>query len=386
MTFIAMELIRGDKLSDLLAKEKLTVARALEIAIEIGEGLSRAHERGIVHRNLKPANIMITYDGHVKFIDFGLAKLMERAMPEDSDVAAAVRGGTASGVVMGTPCPRSKLEVSRSIIEATFSASESFLRDTDRFDPLQKGERVETLNAIINTPAPPLEDSVDAALTPPLQRVLDGSLAKDATDRYPEMKALLSDLRLAKRDSDSRGSGAKPWRGPRQARALLTPRRSWALPLAIGAAAATIGIYVYSVREPPPPRLSGPVQVTLALGVEDFPTWSPDGRSIAYAASETGVFRGGNWDIMITQVGGGEPLNRTADGTYRRRGSFPLLGAGRPMERRSRRYFHRIATAVGSPAPADPSWSPREIPSRSDRSSGLVAPLTDEDGGRIANL
>ena len=228
VTFIAMELIRGDELSDLLAKEKLTVARALEIAIEIGEGLSRAHERGIVHRDLKPANIMITYDGHVKFIDFGLAKLMERAMPE----------------------------VSRSIIEATFSASESFLRDTDRFDPLQKGERVETLNAIINTRAPPLEDSVDAALTPPLQRVLDGSLAKDATDRYPEMKALLSDLRLAKRDSDSRGSGAKPWRGPRQARALLTPRRSWALSLAIGAAAATIGIYVYSVREPPPPRLS----------------------------------------------------------------------------------------------------------------------------------
>ena len=102
VTFIAMELIRGDKLSDLLAKEKLTVARALEIAIEIAEGLSRAHERGIVHRNLKPANIMITYDGHVKIIDFGLAKLMERAMPEDSDVAAAVRGGTASGVVMGT--------------------------------------------------------------------------------------------------------------------------------------------------------------------------------------------------------------------------------------------------------------------------------------------
>ncbi len=102
VTFIAMELIRGDKLSDLLAKEKLTVARALEIAIEIAEGLSRAHERGIVHRNLKPANIMITYDGHVKIIDFGLAKLMERAMPEDSDVAAAVRDGTASGVVMGT--------------------------------------------------------------------------------------------------------------------------------------------------------------------------------------------------------------------------------------------------------------------------------------------
>ncbi len=222
------------------------------------------------------------------------------------------------------------------------------------------------MNAIINTPAPPLEDSVDAALTPPLQRVLDGSLAKDATDRYPEMKALLSDLRLAKRDSDSRGSGAKPWRGPRQARALLTPRRSWALPLAIGAAAATIGIYVYSVREPPPPRLSGPVQVTLALGVEDFPTWSPDGRSIAYAASETGVFRGGNWDIMITQVGGGEPLNRTAD--YDGVDSFPSWSPdGTSIA------FHSNRDGGGVFVMSPLSGAPRR----------LVAP---EDGGRIANL
>ena len=210
---------------------------------------------------------MITYDGHVKFIDFGLAKLMERAMPE----------------------------VSRSIIEATFSASESFLRDTDRFDPLQKGERVETLNAIINTRAPPLEDSVDAALTPPLQRVLDGSLAKDATDRYPEMKALLSDLRLAKRDSDSRGSGAKPWRGPRQARALLTPRRSWALPLAIGAAAATIGIYVYSVREPPPASadlrdhnvpIATAKHAGLACGIGDGTAIGRPGRKVLDAEGE----------------------------------------------------------------------------------------------------
>ena len=186
------------------------------------------------------------------------------------------------------------------------------------------------MNAIINTPAPPLEDSVDAALTPPLQRVLDGSLAKDATDRYPEMKALLSDLRLAKRDSDSRGSGAKPW------------------------------------REPPPPRLSGPVQVTLALGVEDFPTWSPDGRSIAYAASETGVFRGGNWDIMITQVGGGEPLNRTAD--YDGVDSFPSWSPdGTSIA------FHSNRDGGGVFVMSPLSGAPRR----------LVAP---EDGGRIANL
>lgn len=79
--------------------------------------------------------------------------------------------------------------------------------------PFRAPSGAETLNAIINTPAPPL-DSVDAALAPQLQRVLDGCLAKDASDRYPEMKALLSDLRLTKRDADSRASGVKPWAGP----------------------------------------------------------------------------------------------------------------------------------------------------------------------------
>ena len=128
VTFIAMELIRGEKLIDVLAKEELTVARALEIAIEIAEGLSRAHEKGIVDRDLKPAKIMITYDGHVKIIDFGLAKLMEHATQTDSNVPTTVRGRTASGVVMGTNSYMSPEQARGLKVDhgTTFSAPESF--------------------------------------------------------------------------------------------------------------------------------------------------------------------------------------------------------------------------------------------------------------------
>src|SRR3990172_2563767 len=104
-TFIAMEHIEGWKLSDLLARERLSISRATAMAVEILEGLSSAHEKGIVHRDLKPANLMVTKDGHIKIIDFGLAKLVERVPSvndADSDAQTKVKGDTQEGQVLGT--------------------------------------------------------------------------------------------------------------------------------------------------------------------------------------------------------------------------------------------------------------------------------------------
>ena len=80
--FIAMELIEGEKLSDLMDRGRLPAEQAITIATEVADGLSKAHSKGIVHRDLKPPNIMITDDGHTKIIDFGLAKLVE-LLPEE---------------------------------------------------------------------------------------------------------------------------------------------------------------------------------------------------------------------------------------------------------------------------------------------------------------
>jgi serine/threonine protein kinase len=102
MTFIVMELIRGEKLSELIKRERLSLARVLDLTVGVAEGLAQAHDKGIVHRDLKPANIMLTSEGRPKIIDFGLAKLVEPMKGGDTEAPTALRRETDPGIVMGT--------------------------------------------------------------------------------------------------------------------------------------------------------------------------------------------------------------------------------------------------------------------------------------------
>src|SRR5258706_2719001 len=77
--YIAMELVEGQTLHQVIARRGLPLGEALKYAVQIGDALAKAHAAGITHRDLKPSNVMITSDGLVKVLDFGLAKLSERA-------------------------------------------------------------------------------------------------------------------------------------------------------------------------------------------------------------------------------------------------------------------------------------------------------------------
>src|SRR4029079_8989805 len=103
--YIAMEYVEGETLRQKIRARVLQVRQTLEIAIQIAEGLAKAHEAGIIHRDLKPENLMINRDGYAKILDFGLAKLVaqrERALAADSAQKTLLRVETESGTLMGT--------------------------------------------------------------------------------------------------------------------------------------------------------------------------------------------------------------------------------------------------------------------------------------------
>src|ERR1700693_6297133 len=101
--WIAMELVEGKTIRDLLASGALPTRRALEIGTQVAEGLAAAHAAGIVHRDLKPENLMLARDGFVTILDFGIAKLGERGIAAaDGPTVAAGAPGTEPGTVMGT--------------------------------------------------------------------------------------------------------------------------------------------------------------------------------------------------------------------------------------------------------------------------------------------
>ncbi len=102
--YIVSELLHGETLRDRLRGKALPLRKAIDLALQIARGLAAAHEKGIVHRDLKPENLFVTTDGHLKILDFGLAKLQpKRAQVTDTDVSTeTLIISTEPGIVLGT--------------------------------------------------------------------------------------------------------------------------------------------------------------------------------------------------------------------------------------------------------------------------------------------
>jgi hypothetical protein len=274
----------------------------LKYAVQIADASAKAHSAGIVHRDLKPANIMVTDEGLVKVVDFGLAKLTQRAGDNDRTVTIDNAPRTEEGTMVGTVAYMSPEQAQGKKVDGR---SDIFSFGAVLYEMITGkralGEsKISTLSAILYSEPAPVS-KLASGVPPELARIVTRCLRKDPENRFQTMADLKVALREVKEESESGVSAAPPARG-----------RRW-IWLAIAAClAAVVGILWMWRGERAPAGSIRVVPLTTFPGVESSPSFSPNGQQVAFAWD---VDKTGSSDIYVKLVeGGGTPLRLTTQG------------------------------------------------------------------------
>jgi tetratricopeptide (TPR) repeat protein/tRNA A-37 threonylcarbamoyl transferase component Bud32 len=251
-TFIAMEYVEGRSLRELLRQGPLTLRRALDLALQMADALAKVHERGVVHRDLKPDNVLVSADGYAKIIDFGIAKLVDplaRAGVADAATLTEVHIRTADGVVLGTLGYMSPEQVKGESVDARsdiFSFGALLYEMVGGTPPFKRTSPAETMSAILTAPTAPIRIQ-DPQVEPELQRILRKCLVKEPGGRYQTMRDLVVDLRGAR---ESLASGETTARSA--APAMDVGSRTVAIvAAAVVVIAAVVGAWLWTRRAEP---------------------------------------------------------------------------------------------------------------------------------------
>ena len=207
LAYMAMEFLEGRELKELIAAGALCTDRALDIIAQVADGLAYAHAHDVVHRDVKPANIMILCDGRVKITDFGIARMR----------TADVR--TQTGVVLGSPRYLSPEQVLGKRCDAradTFSLGVILYEMLTGQSPFN-GIDVNSLMFQIVNFAPPPPSTINPALPPMLDLIMAKALAKTADERYADIAEFAADLRACRQQGAAAGATTAPLMQPRSA-------------------------------------------------------------------------------------------------------------------------------------------------------------------------
>jgi serine/threonine protein kinase len=195
--FIVYEYVAGKSLDRIIAEEKLSPAKIADIAGQIAAGLAYAHERGILHRDIKPQNIMVTSEGQVKILDFGLAKRTSLALVQSNGQRLEVTTvETVPGMIVGTVQYMSPEQIAGEMLDGRtdiFSTGILIYEMVSGKNPFEGQTFGSTVGKILSLDPPPV-----SAYTPEvpqgLQEIISRCLKKSRDERYPSARMLRDDL------------------------------------------------------------------------------------------------------------------------------------------------------------------------------------------------
>ena len=280
--FLVSELLEGESLRAALDRGALPQRKAVDYGVQIAHGLAAAHEKGIVHRDLKPENIFVTKDGRIKILDFGLAKLVQKAGADSdgaSDEVTLTTENTAAGVVMGTASymapeqvrgeatdPRTDIFAFGAVLYEMLSGVRAFRRDTT----------AETMTAVLKDDPPDLStpssdrssdrsSGASRLVSPALERIVRRCLEKTPEQRFQSARDLSFAL-----SSLSGTEASSAVRAAATAASRRTPLWPW-LAAALALVAVSAATWFIARRPQPTTRM----QFALAM---------PDEMSISHMA------------------------------------------------------------------------------------------------------
>jgi len=279
--FIAMEFVEGKTLQELVPGKGLPLGKALDYAVQIAGGLAKAHAAGVVHRDLKPGNIMVTPDGLVKLLDFGLARRVQLEPGQDTTV-------TIEGEIIGTPAYMSPEQAEGKPLDArsdVFSFGLVLYQMLTGRQAFLGDSAPSILAAVLREEPPPLGPRIPRDL----QKVVNRCLRKDSAHRFQHMDDVKVELDEMKAEAES---------GELRETKAAAPRRSRLWPWLAGVASAGLAgalagtwlfagppIDVTRHRYTPVTAPSYTRSIVEGGGTGAFlPAWSPDAKSIVYSA------------------------------------------------------------------------------------------------------